>query len=86
MIKKILFLFIFISSIITNAQTSITGTVFDEYLEPFPGAIISAANGRTVSDYEGVFKLDIQKLPITITISSIGHTSESFEITDSNKS
>lgn len=83
MFKKTLYLFLCLSSILIQSQTKITGTVFDEYLEPFPGAIIYSSDGNsTTSTYEGTFSLDIKKLPVTITASSVGYTPEKIEITE----
>lgn len=84
MLKKLLSLFICLCSISISAQTTITGTIFDEYLEPFPGAIILSSDGNTTSTYEGTFTLNVKKLPITIMFTSIGYTSERLEVTNAS--
>jgi len=81
--KKLLLFLIFLGSLFTSAQTIIEGTVFDEYLEPFPNAIISSSSSnKTTSNFEGVFTLEVINLPVTLTISSLGYSSEKITITD----
>ena len=80
MLRKLLFFLICFSSLITSAQTTISGTVFDEYLEPFPGAIISSPYGTTTSDFEGTFTLQVNQLPVTIKVTSAGYSTETLEI------
>ncbi len=85
MTRKLLSAFIFLSGLMAMSQTTIKGTIFNEYLEPFPGAIINSSSGSVTSNFDGEFILTVKKLPITITISSIGYSSETLEITDSEK-
>lgn len=85
MIKKLLYTFVFLSSFIALSQTTIKGTVFNEYLEPFPGTIISSPSGATTSNFDGEFTLIVKKFPVTITISSIGYSSEEIEVLDINQ-
>lgn len=77
MIKKLLFFLLISSSCVLIAQTEISGLVFDEYLEPFPGAIIKTSEGKsTTSDYDGAFSIKAKKFPITISITSVGYQTE----------
>ncbi|MFD0992705.1 TonB-dependent receptor plug domain-containing protein [Tenacibaculum geojense] len=70
-----------LSTFILSAQSVITGTVYDEYLEPFPGATVRFNNGTTTSDFNGEFKLEIKKFPLLIQVSSVGYKTETIEIT-----
>lgn len=78
MIKKLLaFLFCIGSYSLAIAQTEISGLIFDEYLEPFPGAIVKTSEGKSVSsDYDGVFTIKIKKFPVTINVSLVGYQTE----------
>ncbi len=82
--KKIfLSLVMFLCANILIAQTTISGKVFDEYLEPFTGATVKAGKVKVLSDYNGDFTLKLQKkLPITIEVSSVGYQTEIIEVTD----
>lgn len=81
MIKKLLFTLLFVSSLFVVSQTTtIKGTVFDEYLEPFPGATITSSNGvKTTSKYDGSFTIKV-KLPVNLTVSAVGYTNEIKEV------
>ena len=70
-----------LSTFVLSAQSVITGTVYDEYLEPFPGATVRFNNGTTTSDFNGEFKLEIRKFPLLIQVSSVGYKTETVEIT-----
>ena len=74
MLKKILFFAIFVSSLFSTAQTTVKGTVYDEYLEPFSGATIKVPSGTTTSDFDGNFTIKVAKLPVNVTVSSSGYS------------
>ena len=85
MTKKILSFLFCLYNLVTVAQVTIKGTVFDEYLEPFPNAVVSSPSGKTTSDFEGYFTLQVDKLPVKIIISAIGYGSEAITVSeDSN--
>ena len=85
MIRKITFVIVCLLGFIAFPQATIKGTVFDEYLEPFSGAIINSPLGNATSDFEGAFSLNISKLPVTIKVSSVGYSSETILVTDANQ-
>lgn len=82
MLKKTLFFVLCISSLITTAQITVKGTVYDEYLEPFPGATIKVPSGTTISDYDGNFTIRVAKLPVNVTVSSSGYSDETSQAID----
>lgn len=66
------------------AQNTISGTITDESGQPLPGANIKVSGESTsaTSDGEGKFSLSPKKQPpFKIEISSVGHASQSIEIT-----
>ncbi len=79
--KQTLLLALLLSSFLLFSQdkeneVELQGEVFDEYLEPFVGALVKTSDGKsTTSDYEGKFKVK-SKLPVTITVSYIGYSTE----------
>ncbi len=89
--KTILQLTLFLFSVLTYAQTTISGTVTDSSGQPIPGAnvIIVGTTSGTISDFDGGFNLTVsQKPPFTIQASSVGfetattyYTSKSSKVT-----
>ncbi|MEX6626991.1 TonB-dependent receptor [Tenacibaculum salmonis] len=80
--KKLLLLFFVIYSIAISAQVTIEGKVYDEYLEPFPSAIINSLDSRIVSDIDGSFTLTVKsEFPFVIQVSAFGYRKEVIEIT-----
>ncbi len=75
--KNFLFFTVLLNSwFLFSQEVELKGEVFDEYLEPFPNAIVTTSDGKsTTSDHEGVFKVKTT-LPVTITVSFIGYSSE----------
>lgn len=82
MMKKVFLALLCLGSYVVSAQkVSITGEVFDEFLEPFPGATVKASSGEVAnSDYDGKFTLKDVSLPVTLTISALNHKTEKFEV------
>ncbi len=71
----------YLSSYFLLAQTEVTGLVFDEYLEPFPGATIKTSEGKTTtSNFDGEFVVKVKKFPVTLTVSSIGYQTEVLQV------
>jgi iron complex outermembrane receptor protein len=82
--KKILYLSIFLMSIVASSQIKITGVIKDETNNSLPGASIlekGTSNG-TSSDLDGKFTLEVRSSNSIIVISFIGF--ESQEITVAN--
>ncbi len=64
----------------------ISGLVFDEYLEPFPGAIVKTSEGNSVTtNYDGEFVVKVKNFPVTINISLVGFQSEVITVTDTSQ-
>ena len=86
--KTIITLFCMCFSLIAFSQTTITGNILDESLEPVLGAniiIVDVANG-TSTDFDGNFTLTVdQATPFSIEISSIGYQSVTLEVTSNNQ-
>ncbi|WBX73614.1 carboxypeptidase-like regulatory domain-containing protein [Tenacibaculum pacificus] len=79
-----LFFFV-ISSIALSAQITLKGKVYDEYLDPFPNAIINSlqSTATTTSNINGNFTLTLKKkLPYILLISAKGYRKEILKITD----
>ncbi|WP_378179539.1 TonB-dependent receptor [Aquimarina sp. SS2-1] len=86
--KNITFIVALLLCVISNAQTTINGVVIDDFNQPIPGANISLKGEAigTVTDFDGLFSLTVSKKPpFTITASSIGYESGSFEVTSEDQ-
>ena len=80
--KGLVALLMLVVSVITYAQTTITGNVFDIYLEPIPGINVSSKKASTTTDFDGTFVLKTEEsLPLTITVSGVGFQTQSIEAT-----
>lgn len=62
---------------------SISGVVNDSEGEPIIGATVRVDNSKegTATDIDGKFSLNVAKLPVNITISSIGYETKKFKVT-----
>lgn len=78
MLKKQLLLIVFtLSVLISIAQVKISGTVYDEYLEPFYNAKVTNGNKVTTSNDDGKFTiLSDGKFPQKIKVSAFGYKTE----------
>ncbi len=87
MVKRQLTLIVFTLLAVTSiAQVKISGTVYDEYLEPFYGAKITQENNFASSNTSGEFTIKLLgKLPATITVSAFGYRTEIVEITSADQ-
>ena len=87
MIKKLLAILFCIGGFsLAIAQTEISGLIFDEYLEPFPSAIVKTSEGKsTTSDYDGAFTVKIKKFPVTINVSLVGYQTETITLKDASE-
>ena len=81
MLKKLLLVFFVICSVALSAQVAMTGKVYDEYLEPFPSALIIFGDQRVSSDIEGNFTIkNITNFPFKIQVNALGYQSEEIEV------
>ena len=86
MLKKLLLVFFVTFSAALASQVTMSGKVYDEYLEPFPNALINSLQGKTTSDIEGNFTLTLKsKLPFSIQVSAFGYKTEVLEITSKDQ-
>tara|TARA_B100000809_G_scaffold252838_2_gene288046 strand:- start:30991 stop:33843 length:2853 start_codon:yes stop_codon:yes gene_type:complete len=88
--KNQLFVFVcFLFSIVTVAQTTVTGTVIDSQTgTPIPGANIASSNSSsgTATDFDGKFKFTTeQNPPFKLEASSIGFENKIIKITKNNQ-
>lgn len=84
--RTITLVIVLLISIISTAQTTISGKVVDNNNQPIPGANIAlqGASVGTVTDFDGLFTLTIEETPpFTIIVSSIGFESANVDITSS---
>ncbi|MCT4699959.1 TonB-dependent receptor [Tenacibaculum haliotis] len=86
MLKKLLLVFFVTFSTVLVSQVTMSGKVYDEYLEPFPNALINSLQGKTTSDIDGNFTLKLKsKLPFSIQVSAFGYKTELLEITSEDQ-
>ncbi|WP_108867651.1 TonB-dependent receptor [Aquimarina aquimarini] len=86
--RKIMLVILLMVSIITTAQTTISGKVVDDSDQPIPGANITLKNTHsgTVTDFDGLFSLTVdQSPPLILVVSSVGFESASVEISSQIK-
>ncbi|GAA4895166.1 TonB-dependent receptor [Flaviramulus aquimarinus] len=82
-LKAFLFIFL-ISPCVIWAQESISGVVNEASTgSPLPGAniIVKGTTTGTTSDFDGKFRLNVDSLPVTLVISSVGYTLEEVNVT-----
>lgn len=83
MLKKQLAMIVFTLAAITSyAQVKISGSVYDEYLEPFYNAKISSGDNFAISDEEGNFTIVLSSntLPQTLVVSAFGFKTEEVSV------
>ncbi len=74
-------LLLLVSSGFLFSQNEISGLVFDEYLEPFPGATIKTSEGKTASsDFDGAFTVKVKKFPVILNVSLVGYQTETIQV------
>ncbi|KAA1245285.1 TonB-dependent receptor [Aquimarina sp. RZ0] len=81
--RTIMLVILLFMSVITAAQTTISGKIVDNNSQPIPGANIAlkGASVGTVTDFDGLFTLTLkEKPPFTIIVSSIGFESSTVDI------
>ena len=75
--------------VFANAQTTITGNIVDESLEPVLGANVIVVGGLVgaVTDFDGNFTLTIElDPPFEIQVSSVGYQTVNQQVTENNQS
>ncbi len=81
MFKKILTVFLIICGASISAQVSMSGKIYDEYLEPFPSALIAFGNQTVSSEFDGSFTLKgVAKFPFKIKVTALGYQSEEIDV------
>ena len=81
-------IFTLLFSVLSFAQTTVTGTVNDDSGLPLPGAniIVVGTSSGAISDFDGKFSLTVsQNPPFTIQVSSVGFETLTQEITSNNQ-
>lgn len=81
-------IFTLLFSVLSFAQTTVTGTVNDESGLPLPGANVIAVgtSSGAISDFDGKFTLTVsQNPPFTVQVSSVGFETSTQEITENNQ-
>ena len=66
------------------AQETVSGTITEASTNnPLPGAnvIVKGTTTGTTSDFDGNFSLDVDSLPVTLVVSSVGFTTSEIEVT-----
>ena len=82
------FVLVVLLGFFSYAQTTITGKVVDANNQPGPGAnvIITGLTVGAVTDFDGNFTLSTSEVPpFTLTVSSIGYTKATVNITTNNQ-
>jgi len=86
--KTIVTLFCLCFCLTAAAQTTITGTIVDESLEPVSGAnvVVVGASVGAVTDFDGAFTLTVDlEPPFDVQISSVGYQTTNQTITSNNQ-
>jgi len=81
-------IFTLLFSVLSFAQTTVTGTVNDESGLPLPGANVIAVgtSSGAISDFDGKFTLTVsQNPPFAVQVSSVGFETSTQEITENNQ-
>lgn len=81
--QKLLLLLLLIASFAAFAQKTISGEVIDEEDGgPIVGAnvVVVGTNIGTSTDYDGIFKLTVDELPVSVEITFIGYQKQTIEI------
>lgn len=86
MVRKLFLLFFACTvNVALMAQNELTGLVFDEYLEPFPGATIKSSEGTTAtSNIDGEFIISIKNFPVSLNVPSVGYQTEVVQVSSAS--
>ena len=84
--RKFVTLFALFCLVKIFAQTTISGSVFDIYLEPVSSIKITHKKTSTTTDSDGFFTFKVkQKLPVVIEVSGVGYQTQTVEVTDTDE-
>lgn len=86
--KSLLFTLLFLTTISLQAQHIIKGTVFDKKTkETLIGAnvVVKTTSQGTMTDMDGLFQLEVKKLPIDIEVSFIGFAKKTLTVTNTEE-
>src|SRR5690606_31493578 len=86
--RRLMFIFLMLFGVVSNAQTTVQGKVVDENSQPIPGAnvvLVGKAEG-TVTDFDGNFTFNTsQTPPFQLRITSIGFSDFVANVTSNNQ-
>ena len=85
--KKLTLLFMFFSLTIWGQNKTITGVVTDIHNEPIPGAnvLVAGTNNGGTTNFDGIFTIKVDKLPVKIIVSYLGYKNAEVEVNNENK-
>ncbi len=85
--KKITLLFLFFGLTVFGQNQKISGVVTDENNDPVPGAnvIIVETGQGTTTNFDGMFEILTEKLPVTVKISYIGYKPVEMKVNDTQQ-
>ncbi|KAB5483537.1 TonB-dependent receptor [Flagellimonas hadalis] len=86
--KRLMFIFLMLIGVVSNAQTTVQGKVVDENSQPIPGAnvVLVGKTEGTVTDFDGNFTFNTsQTPPFQLRITSIGFSDFVANVTANNQ-
>ncbi|MDC6385181.1 TonB-dependent receptor [Muricauda sp. SK9] len=86
--RRLMFIFLMLIGIVSNAQTTVQGKVVDENSQPIPGAnvVLVGKTEGTVTDFDGNFTFNTsQAPPFQLRITSIGFSDFVANVTSNNQ-
>ena len=84
MIRTIFFALCFLCSSVCFGQITIQGKVVDAQDQPIPGVSLQVV-GQTqgvATDFDGIFSLQLESLPVAVKVSSIGFITQTISLSD----
>ena len=84
--KKIFYLVLLLFPLSFLAQSTIKGKVIDTEKNPLPGAsiIVKGTTKGSVTDFDGLFSIELKKIPSTITVSYLGYQTQEVVVKNKN--
>lgn len=81
-LKFLMFALIIGISTASWAQTSVTGTVFDEQNVPLPGATVieKGTKNGTTTDFDGNFTIQVSDANATLAVSFLGYATKDISL------
>ncbi|HFS66830.1 MAG TPA: SusC/RagA family TonB-linked outer membrane protein, partial [Flavobacteriia bacterium] len=73
--KRVTFLLLFFSLILSTQAQNLKGTVMGQDQEPIPGAnvVVKETQQGAITDFDGHFSIDVKEFPLTIKVSFVGY-------------